>query len=159
MGEVRTEITLINIEDQGVANRGYMPQEQVRWLTVNAVVDTGAWTLVMGEETCAKLGLKMKEDREVTLAGGVKVPSRMTEFVWIRWKDRNFACEAVVIPGEREVLLGALPLEGMDLMIHPKTNKVIGAHGDTIQIVVKQLGQGESYGRSTNRNYPDKRQG
>jgi hypothetical protein len=44
MGEVRTEVTLVNIEDQGVANRSYIPQDQVRRLTVNAVVDTGAWS-------------------------------------------------------------------------------------------------------------------
>ena len=51
MGEVRAEITLVNIGDQEVANRGYIPQDQVRRLTVNAVVDTGAWTLVINEET------------------------------------------------------------------------------------------------------------
>ncbi|MDR0636543.1 MAG: hypothetical protein LBF87_05630 [Treponema sp.] len=53
MGEVRTEITLVNIGDQNDANRGYIPQDQVRRLTVNAVVDTGAWTLVI--ESLAKL--------------------------------------------------------------------------------------------------------
>ena len=47
MGEVRTEITLVNIGDQNDADRGYMPQDQVRRLTVDAVVDTGAWTLVI----------------------------------------------------------------------------------------------------------------
>jgi hypothetical protein len=43
----------------------------------------------------------------------------------------------VVLPGETEVLLGAFPLEGLDLMIHPKTNEVIGAHGDKRYNVVK----------------------
>jgi hypothetical protein len=43
----------------------------------------------------------------------------------------------VVIPGEDEVLLGALPLEGMDLTVNPLRNEVTGAHGDTIRIVVK----------------------
>jgi hypothetical protein len=37
MGEAHTEITLVNVEDQIVANRGYMSQDQVRRLTVNAV--------------------------------------------------------------------------------------------------------------------------
>jgi clan AA aspartic protease len=137
MGEVRTEITLVNIEDQGVANRGYMPQEQVRRLTVNAVVDTGAWTLVINEETREKLGLRVEETGETTVAGGGTVPSRITEFVGIRWKDRKFACEAVVLPGENEVLLGVLPLEGMDLTVNPKRQEVIGAHGDKRYNVVK----------------------
>ncbi|MDR1637631.1 MAG: clan AA aspartic protease [Treponema sp.] len=137
MGEVRTEITLINIGDQEVANRGYMPQEQVRRLTVNAVVDTGAWTLVIGEKICEKLGLQVEEIVETALAGGVTVKSRITEYVDIRWKDRKAACEAVVLPDEEDVLLGAYPLEGLDLMIHPKTQEVVGAHGDKRYNVVK----------------------
>ncbi|MDR2663031.1 MAG: hypothetical protein LBC31_08550 [Treponema sp.] len=42
MGEVHTEITLVNIRDKNIADEGYMPQDQVRQLTVNALVDTGA---------------------------------------------------------------------------------------------------------------------
>jgi clan AA aspartic protease len=137
MGEVRTEVTLVNIGDQNVADRGYMPQDQVRRLTVNAVVDTGAWTLVINEETRAKLGLRVEEANETTVAGGAKFPSRITEYVEVRWKDRKTACEAVVLPGEEDVLLGAYPLEGMDLMVHPKKQEVVGAHGDKRLSVVK----------------------
>jgi clan AA aspartic protease len=137
MGEVRTEITLINIGDQNVADRGYMPQDQVRRLTVNALVDTGAWTLVINEETRQKLGLNVRKTSETTVAGGAKVPSRITEYVEVRWKDRNTSCEAVVLSDEEEVLLGAYPLEGMDLMVHPQRQEVIGAHGDKVRNAVK----------------------
>jgi clan AA aspartic protease len=137
MSIVRTEITLVNIREQGAADMGFIPQEQVKRLTVNAVVDTGAWTLVMGEAAREKLGLRTEEPDETTLVGGVKIKSRLSEYVDIRWKDRKFACEAVVLPGEDEVLLGAFPLEGLDLMIHPKTEEVVGAHGDERYNVVK----------------------
>ncbi|MDR1250622.1 MAG: aspartyl protease family protein [Treponema sp.] len=137
MGEVRTEITLVNIREQSVADGGYMPQDQVKRLTVNAVVDTGAWTLVINEETREKLGLRVKEAGETTVAGGGTVPSGITEYVEVRWKDRNTSCEAVVLPGEEDVLLGAYPLEGMDLMIHPQKQEVVGAHGDKIRNMVK----------------------
>jgi clan AA aspartic protease len=137
MGAVRAEITLVNIGDQNVADRGYMPQDQVRRLTVNAVVDTGAWTLVINEKNREKLGLRVEESNETTLAGGIKVSSGITEYVEIRWKDRKTACEAIVLPGEEEILLGAYPLEGMDLMVHPKKQEVVGAHGDKRSSVVK----------------------
>ena len=137
MGEVRTEITLVNIGDQSAANRGFIPQDQVRQVTVNALVDTGAWTLVINEKTRQKLGLNVKKTGEATLAGGIKAPCQTTEFVEIRWKDREAACEAVVLPDEEEILLGAYPLEGMDLMVHPQRQEVIGAHGDTVRNVIK----------------------
>ena len=137
MGEVHTEITLVNIGDAVKARDGFIPEAEIRRLTVNAVVDTGAWTLIINEATREKLGLKVKKTSETTVAGGAKVPSRITEYVEVRWKDRNTACEAVVLSDEEEVLLGAYPLEGMDLMVHPKRQEVIGAHGDTVRNVVK----------------------
>jgi clan AA aspartic protease len=137
MGEVRTEITLVNIRDQNVADGDYIPQDQVRRLTVNAVVDTGAWTLVINEEIRQKLGLNVKRTGEATVAGGGKVPGGVTEPVMVHWKDRETPCQAVVLPRETEVLLGVLPLEGMDLTVNPLRQEVTGAHGDTIRIVVK----------------------
>ena len=137
MGEVRTEITLVNIRDAGKAVDGIISQAEIRRLAVNAVVDTGAWTLIINEATREKLGLRVEKTNVTTVAGGGTVPSQVTEWVEIRWKDRESACKAVVLPDETDVLLGALPLEEMDLMIHPKTQEVVGAHGDTVRSVVK----------------------
>jgi clan AA aspartic protease len=137
MGEVRTEITPVNIGDTVKARDGFMPESGVRRLTVNAVVDTGAWTLVINEETREKLGLKVKRTGEATVAGGGKVPNQVTEPVMVCWKDRETPCQAVVLPGESEVLMGALPLEGMDLTVNLLRNEVTGAHGDTIRIMVR----------------------
>ena len=47
MGEVRTEVTLVNIRDTIKAQEGLIPESEIKRLTVNAVVDTGAWTLVI----------------------------------------------------------------------------------------------------------------
>jgi hypothetical protein len=58
------------------------------------------------------------------------VSSGITEPVRVYWENRRTTCEAVVLPGEEDVLLGAFPLEGLDLMVHPTTREVIGAHGD-----------------------------
>ena len=137
MGEVRTEITLVNLGDSVKARDGFISESEVRRLTVNAVVDTGAWTLIINEAAREKLGLKVEETSETTLAGGVKVFSQITEPVRIYWKDRRAACEAVVLPSEEDVLLGALPLEAMDLMVHPQRQEVTGAHGDKARNVVK----------------------
>jgi hypothetical protein len=52
---------------QEVAERGIMPQDQVRRLTVNALVDTGAGTLVINEKTCEKLWLRIRGTHRGTL--------------------------------------------------------------------------------------------
>jgi clan AA aspartic protease len=137
MGEVRTEIRLVNIGDAIKARDGIIPESEVRWLAVNAVVDTGAWTLVINEKTREKLGLRIEETAEAGIAGGGTIPGGITEYVEVRWNNRRTSCEALVLPGEEDVLLGALPLESMDLMVHPRKQEVVGAHGDKVRYVVK----------------------
>jgi clan AA aspartic protease len=136
MGIVRTEITLSNIEDQGVANRGYIPQDQVRRLTVNALVDTGAGTLVIDEETREKLGLRIRRTHRGTLADGTKGEYSMAGPLEITWKDRVAVCEAIVLPNADEILLGAIPLEAMDLVVHHLKEELVGAHGDQPLILI-----------------------
>jgi len=43
----------------------------------------------------------------------------------------------VVIPHANEVLLGAIPLEAMDLIVKPSNRELIGANGDKIVYVIK----------------------
>jgi predicted aspartyl protease len=90
---------------------------------VDALVDTGAWTLVINEATRAKLGLHVLYTDTLEIANGVVETGFVTEGVNIYWKDRHTVCTAFVLPHETEVLFGALPLEVMDLMVYPKGEK------------------------------------
>jgi len=132
MGIVRTEITLKNMVDEGDAERGMMKDSEIRQTTVTAVVDTGAITLVINEEIRQKLGLKIKRKRRATLADGTASYYDETEPVSVYWKDRDSVCKAYVLPNSNNVLLGAIPLEDMDLIVHPAKQELVGAHGDEI---------------------------
>jgi hypothetical protein len=131
------EITLENPRDAGNVRHGIIKETEVRRLTVKALVDTCAWTLVINEETRAKLGLDVLGPSTSEAADGVVVSGSITEPVTIYWQDRYTACSAFVLPHETEVLFGALPLEGMDLLVDPKRERVIGAHGDQPLRMVK----------------------
>jgi clan AA aspartic protease len=124
------EITLENVVDRGLADRGYIKESEVRTLKVQAMPDTGAWTLVINEEIRQKLGLTIESSSGSTLADGKTSTYPITESVKIRWKDRSIALPAVVVPEAQDVLLGALPLEGMDLIVDPVRKTLAGAHGD-----------------------------
>jgi len=49
----------------------------------------------------------------------------------IRWKNRRFTCDALVLPDTPDILLGAYPFEGMDLTINPQ-RELVGVHGDIV---------------------------
>ena len=131
MGMVKTKITIKNAVDVGIAELGYITDEQVRSLTVEALADTGAWTLVIDEGTCQKLGLKLRGPEPGVLADGSTIVYQITDGVEVHWKNRHTICPALVVPGADEILFGALPMEGMDLIVHPRKEEVVGAHGDT----------------------------
>jgi clan AA aspartic protease len=137
MSTVRTEITLKNAVDVGNVKRGLITDAQVRALTVEALADTGAWTLVINEDTCQKLGLVLEGPEPGVLADGSSIVCQMTDGVEVHWKNRQTVCTALVMPGANDVLLGALPMEGMDLIVHPRKEEVVGAHGDTTLRMVK----------------------
>jgi len=66
-----------------------------------------------------------------TIANGVTEEYDLTEPVVIRWKDRRTVLPAVVIPTAKDILLGAMPLEGMDLYVDPVNKRLAGVHGDS----------------------------
>jgi clan AA aspartic protease len=131
MSVVYTELTLKNEIDSAFAKRGYIKADEIRQTIVQAIVDTGAWTIVINNETREKLGLDDKGLGEATLADGQKAGYPMAGPLEIWWKNRHLVCEALVIPDAPDILLGAWVLEGLDLTINPK-RELVGVHGDIV---------------------------
>jgi clan AA aspartic protease len=132
-----TEITLKNIVDMGNARRGHIAASEVRAVTVRALVDTGSTDLVISEAIRQQLGLEIEGSEEIELADNRFEIFPITEPVRVDWKDRTVPCRATVIPGDGEVLLGAFPMEGMDLTVNPSRQEVVGAHGDKVLRLAK----------------------
>jgi hypothetical protein len=129
MDIVHTEVTLKNAVDAINAGRGLAKEEDVRSIAVNARVGTGAGTLVINEAVREALGLRIRGSRSARLASGIRQTCGVTEPVQVQWKNRETVCPAVVLPDAAEVLLGIVPMGGLDLAVSP-SGEVAGAHGD-----------------------------
>ena len=132
MGDVLAEITLKNGGDLVRARDGHITERNIRAVTVTALVDTGARTLVINENIREKLGLAIVSSFNATLAGGTKASCDITEPVQIYWNGRTSSVQAWVLPDEEDILLGVIPLEEMDLIVDPSNRKLVGAHGDSM---------------------------
>ena len=133
MGTVYAEITLKNVVDAARVRDGQIKEQDIRSATVTALVDTGAMTLVITEKLYQTLGLSKVGERMIRTASGQRLACTVSEPVDIHWKNRSSSQRAVVIPGAEDVLLGAIPLEDMDLMVNPVTQELIGIHGDIVE--------------------------
>jgi len=129
MGLVQEEITLKNVRDKMKAEEGYIKEFEIRQTTVQAVVDTGAMNLVINEQLRQQLGLGVVGERQATLADNTKRTIKIAEAVEVHWKNRSMTCQPWVVSAGK-ILLGAIPLENMDLMVDPHHQKLVGVHGD-----------------------------
>jgi len=134
MGNVSVEITVKNVMDMSLAQAGYITENNVHSVTLTAIVDTGATTLVIDEKTFNQLGLSVVKTRDINLAGGGKIECKVTDPVHIQWKDRFAVVNAVVLPAGKP-LLGVIPLEFMDLMVDPVNRELVGVHGDHAELM------------------------
>jgi len=89
IGLVHTEITLKNGGDVVKAAEGDIKQTNVRQVTVQALVDTGAWTLVIDEQTRRHLGLRILGTESATLADGSQEFYSLAGPLEVNWKDRR----------------------------------------------------------------------
>jgi hypothetical protein len=103
MGTFYEKISLTNSKDDIRLQCGLL--DKVRSVTLEAMPDTGAWTLIINEDIRQKLGLVAVGTVESSMAGGSTALYDLTEAVEIRWKDRLTIQQAVVMPKANDVLL------------------------------------------------------
>ena len=127
MGKILTTLTVTNRADQSAANRGYIPANQVRSLTLNNVlVDTRATTLCLPADAIAQLGLELLREVDVTTATGLS-KARIFRDANISLLGREGSFECLELPGGQNALLGVIPLEamGIELDLQNQTLKVL----------------------------------
>ena len=111
MGIIYVDIDLVN------------PKEKdLKPVSVEALVDTGAMTLCLPEHVALQLKLEEIEKREVTTADGKSSIVPYIGPIQIKFDNRSCFTGALVLGDS--VLMGAVPMEVMDLVIHPATKTV-----------------------------------
>jgi clan AA aspartic protease len=142
MGLTYTTIQLTNVGDIETFQRGFIQENEIRTKEISALVDTGALTLVISVEVCRELGLRIEEFRSAVLANGQREEVPITSAVEVRVGGRKTVVNAAVTGSE--ALLGAIPLEGLDLVVDP-IKQILVPHPDSPEmphLVLKGLRRG-----------------
>jgi predicted aspartyl protease len=83
MGRLSVPITVANNDDLALVRRGLLPTDQVRRQTIQAVVDSGAATLVLPRVVVKQLGLPLTDQIKVRYADGRTAKRREAEGVYV----------------------------------------------------------------------------
>lgn len=95
---------------------------EIEPVQANALADTGSVYLIIPEHVKMQLDLRETGSKEVTLADGSR---RMVPYVGpieINFKNRTAFVGAIVMGDE--VILGAIPMEDMDLIVIPHERRI-----------------------------------
>ncbi|MDR3300471.1 MAG: clan AA aspartic protease [Candidatus Accumulibacter sp.] len=109
----------ITYADLRLANAARKDLEE---MDTRALVDTGALHLCIPEHVALQLQLEDCETREVILADGKRHQVRYVSPVRIELRGRKCVTGALVLGDQ--VILGAIPMEDMDLIIEPARMRV-----------------------------------
>lgn len=111
MGHVYAPITLRNPR-----------QPKLRAFHARALVDTGAMTLCIPQHVSQQLKLEQNSVRQITTADGAQHEVPYVGPIELHFEDRSCFVGALVLGDE--VLLGAVPMEDMDLVVSPSRQTV-----------------------------------
>ena len=95
---------------------------ELRGVAVKALADTGALMLCLPEHLVIQLELEGETTREITVADGRCMRVPYVGPIKVAFENRICFVGALVLGDE--VLLGAVPMEDLDLMLSPSLQRV-----------------------------------
>ncbi|WP_243147251.1 aspartyl protease [Scytonema sp. UIC 10036] len=115
MGIITTTIIITNLVDEILAERGFIPQEQIRSVTLdNVLVDTGATRLCLPADIITELGLPLAGEIDVKTPVGIR-KTKLFKRVSLTVEGRKGEFTCTELAGGEDRLLGLIPLEELGL--------------------------------------------
>ena len=125
MGLVYAEIELISAGDLELARRNMLDIDEVKKMNVEMLIDSGSYYMCINETVKEQLDLNILEKRKWQLANGQIVEYEVVGPIEVKFKNRKCYVDAMVLQGDSEMLLGAIPKEDLDVLIHPLRQELV----------------------------------
>ncbi len=135
MGEVNIEVFLTNPMDVAMVREGFKKEEQIRTMTVNALVDTGAVNCVLPPFIADQLGLARPFSQVAQYADGREESVPVTEPLLFEIMGRKVYEECLVLGDE--VIIGQTALESTDLHVDCRNHRLLPNPEHPNQPVIK----------------------
>lgn len=135
MGEVVATVKLTNAMDVAMVREGFKTVEQIRSISLQAVIDTGAVNCVLPPHVADSLGLARAFRQVASFADGRAEEVDVTEPVLLEISGR-LTFEQCLVLGT-EVLIGQTALESTDLHVDCRNQRIFPNPAHPNQPVLK----------------------
>jgi clan AA aspartic protease len=117
MGRFNVDFEVTNYGDLAAMQLGALAPDKVRRLKLRGVVDSGAARFVLPKRVVNELGLPVTAKVKVRYADGREAVRAQADGAYVEILGRHTVVEAIVEPKRPDALIGAIVLEGMDLLV------------------------------------------
>lgn len=131
-GRIAMPITLANNEDLILAEAGAIPEDQIRRVTIEGAVDTGATRLVIPESVATQLGLPLSGQAKALYADNRSTSKPLVDQVHVTLLGRQSVFKALVEPDRKDALIGAIVMEDLDFLVDCTNQKLYPRDPDMI---------------------------
>ena len=114
-----------NSFDLSLFKKGQIAKNKVKKMKVEALVDSDAYMLCINENILHQLELDIIDTRPAQLADGSIRDLDVAGPIELHFENRRTITQALVLPGDSQVLLGSIPMEDLDVIIDPKRQKLM----------------------------------
>lgn len=125
MGIIYADIELINAVDFENARRNIIGKEEVRSMHLNMLVDSGAYMMAVNETIQEQLDLPFVEKRKGQMPSSAVVEYDVVGPVRVHFANRTAICNAFVLSGDSEPLLGVIPIGVLDVLVDPQRQELM----------------------------------
>lgn len=126
MGKVTTDVKIISMKDVLLFKEGYKKQEEIKSVELeDVIVDSGATMMCLSKEIIDRLGLDFVKTTKVNTANGVEERGIYGPVIYEI--HGRMARGDVLELGHPKIkaLVGQIPLEQLDFLINPSSNRLI----------------------------------
>ena len=130
MGHTEVTIKVENLNDWTRARQSKRRTQKIRTVIIpDALVDTGTTYLCLPSRYIKELGLEpLPRTVQATTAAGI-VERRVYLGALLTVEGRTGEFMVIELPDEVPALIGVIPLEGLDFVVDPTLQRLVGKHG------------------------------
>jgi hypothetical protein len=117
MEKIHANIEILNANDVALVRNGLLEESSLQSEKVKSIVDYNTKMLCINKDVQAKLKFSVIEKKVFKMNDFTLKEFEIVSGVIIKFKNRQTCCSAIVLPLNKEVILGMIPLNGLDVKI------------------------------------------
>jgi clan AA aspartic protease len=125
MARFSVSFEVANNNDLALAQAGHLDPAQVRRVSLQGLVDSGASRLVLPRKVVEQLGLPVTDHVKVKYADGRTAKRPVVQGVHVALQGRDSIFKAVVEPRRDTALIGAIVLEDLDFLVDCEKQRLV----------------------------------